>query len=60
MVYLLEERRDEFVAKIKEFILERYKKNLDETSQNRKSLDIDFDLIQKFGKHGPEIADLLL
>ncbi|MBU0530801.1 MAG: minichromosome maintenance protein MCM [Candidatus Aenigmatarchaeota archaeon] len=60
MAYLIEERRDEFVAKIKEFLLERYKKELDEASQNGEPLIVDFDLIQKFGKYGPELSDALI
>lgn len=60
MAYLKEERKDEFIAKFKEFLLERYKKDLDEASQMGEALEVDFQLMQKFGQFGPELGDALL
>ncbi len=54
----LEEKRAEFVAKLKEFLRTKYEKNLIKASNEEQPLVVDFNVLQKY--RYPELADLLL
>lgn len=53
----LEERHEELTAKFKEFLHEKYKKDLVKAANEEKPLIVDFQVLEKFS---PEMADLLL
>ncbi|MFH1977792.1 MAG: LAGLIDADG family homing endonuclease [Candidatus Aenigmatarchaeota archaeon] len=60
MAYISEEKKDELTLRFNEFLRDRYSKDIEEASNSGTPLEVDFDWIQKFGKHGPELSELLL
>jgi replicative DNA helicase Mcm len=57
MPELSDEKKNEFVSRMKEFFRKKYYKDMVKASHKEKSLDVDFQLFDKFS---PEMSELLL
>jgi len=52
-----DKKRIEFVAKFKEFLHEKYEKEMTQASMEDRAIEVDFNILHKYS---PEIADVLL